>query len=181
MNIKVITPPAPVVTLPDAKAFLRVDFDDDNTLINGLIAAASKNIDGPFGWLDRAIGTQTLELGYTWYSCRYVELPFGPVQSVESVKYIDSEGVEQTVPEENYFLDGDCLHFVSGYSYPSVSAVSDPVKIRYVAGFETVPADVVLAVKLHIKMNFDPLDEPGRAGMQRAIDDLLRSYKKWSL
>ena len=55
-----VTPPtAEVVTLPDMKAHLRVDHDDEDSLIASLTAGAVAHLDGWRGVLGRAIMPQT--------------------------------------------------------------------------------------------------------------------------
>ena len=56
MRVFVVTPPEPVVSIDEAKDHLRVDGDGEDALIEGLVAAATGHIDGPNGWLGRAIG-----------------------------------------------------------------------------------------------------------------------------
>ncbi|MER5171593.1 head-tail connector protein [Thioclava kandeliae] len=55
----VAAPTEQPVTLADAKLHCRVDHDDEDSLINGLIAAAAAHLDGWGGVLGRAIMTQT--------------------------------------------------------------------------------------------------------------------------
>jgi hypothetical protein len=62
MIVNVIEPPGEVISLVDAKKHLRVDHGDDDDYITGLVAAAVAWLDGPAGWLGRALGVQTLEL-----------------------------------------------------------------------------------------------------------------------
>ncbi len=62
MPVVVVSPPAPLVGLDLLKQHLRVDGSDDDALITAYAAAAQGQIDGPAGWLGRAIGPQTLEL-----------------------------------------------------------------------------------------------------------------------
>ncbi len=71
-------------------------------------------------------------------------LPFGPVQSITSVTYIDSLGASQTMPSADYALDVYAkparLNLVSGASWPTSDGTVNSVKVRYVVGF-TIPGD----------------------------------------
>jgi hypothetical protein len=70
MRVVVITPPAPLVTWPDADKHLKLDGDEtDRDYVQGLIAAATGHIDGPGGWLNRALGEQTLEARFDGFGC----------------------------------------------------------------------------------------------------------------
>lgn len=155
MSIVVITPPAAVVTLEEAKAQLRVDFGDDDALITSLIAAVQGNIDGPDGWLGRAIGVQTLEMrlssfcGRDGSSCIQLRCP--PVTAPVSVKYIDADGVEKTADSDQYRLVGDDM-IAPAYnvSWPSARRDHESVRIRYTAGYASVPPPIKAAILLHV-------------------------------
>lgn len=146
MAVLVITPPENLVSLDDALAHLRDPYGEES-LIDGYIAAASAWIDGPAGWLGRSIGTQTLELRTNAFaSCD--RLPYGPVQLIASVKYVDAQGVEQTLAPSQYELVGGGLSLKAGASWPSHRGDAEGVRIRYVAGEQAVPAQVRQAVLL---------------------------------
>lgn len=138
MRVTVITPPEPVVSLVDAKKHLRIEpgVTDDDAYIEGLISAAIVWLDGPAGWLGRALGKQTLELRIEGFGCYPgIDLPFPPLVSVESVKYLDVDEVAQTVDEDLWLVQGQRLWLKPTFSAPAVSRQPDPVIIRYVAGY----------------------------------------------
>lgn len=130
MTVIVITHPEPLVSLDDAKDHLRVTENDEDGLIEGYIAAASAWIDGPAGWLGRSIGLQTLELRSNVFSgCE--RLPYGPIISIASVKYIDAQGVEQTVDPAQYEVIDGGLAVKSGSAWPSHRGDVEGVRVRY--------------------------------------------------
>lgn len=59
--VRTVAPTAPVVTLDEAKAHLRISHDDDDLLIQSLIDAATEYLDGLDGVLGRALSPQTYE------------------------------------------------------------------------------------------------------------------------
>lgn len=158
MPVVVINPPdEPVVSLDDAKVHLRVDFEDDNDYISGLVAAAIGILDGPAGWLGRAIVTQTLELRGDGFGVGDICLPFPPVIDVVSVGYVDPDGSEQIVPEADYRLVGQPnmprLELAYGAQWPVVRRQSESVRVQYDAGYgaaEDVPAPIKWAILLMI-------------------------------
>lgn len=158
MPVVVITPPdEPVVSLVEAKAHLRVDFDDDNDYIEGLVGAAIGLLDGPAGWLGRALVTQTLEWRGDEFGTCGISLPFPPIAEVLSVSYADEDGAEQTVPDTDYRLVGQPnmprLALSYGASWPSVRWQSEAVRIQYDAGYgaaEDVPAAIKQAILLMV-------------------------------
>ena len=147
MAVLVVTPPAPLVSLDEAKLHLRVEGFDEDSLIQGYIVAASAYIDGPFGILRRAVGFQTLEVRSNVFS-GLDRLPVGPVLAIEEVKYIDTAGVEQTLGDAVYTLAADRFCLASNARWPSLRGDASGVRVRYTAGFEVVPASIQQAVLL---------------------------------
>ena len=60
--MQLVTPPAELIPLPEAKAWLRVDGMEEDALIGGLLAAATAHLDGWTGVLGRALGEQVWEI-----------------------------------------------------------------------------------------------------------------------
>lgn len=145
MDILVITPPAPIVSLAEAKAHLRVTADGEDALISSYIAAASAHIDGPDGILKRAVMTQTLAL-ITHAPPRRVRL-LGPVASLEAVTWTDETGDPQTVDEDSYFLSGDYLSLTARRAWPW-SCPTNPVRVEFKAGADEAPLPIRQAVLL---------------------------------
>lgn len=133
MSVLVITPPAPLVELEDAKAHLRVTDNGEDELIQFYIDAASAWIDGPNGWLGRSIGEQTIELHVDVFDC-VPPLPYGPVQSIEQIRFLASGGIEETLAADVYGLVHGRLILNPGSSWPAVRGDVGGVRIRYVAG-----------------------------------------------
>lgn len=160
MRVVVITPPDPVVTLAEAKAHLDVLHDDDDTLITALVAAATQHIDGANGWLGRAIGPQELEARGAFFEDCGIRPPFPPVISVASVKYLDTNGAEQTLGPGQYEVRGNEIVRAWGVSWPATRADEENVRIRYWAGYTAdpeedplvaaVPAPIAAAIKLMV-------------------------------
>ncbi|MBX3543585.1 head-tail connector protein [Chelatococcus sp.] len=146
MFVVVVTPPAPVVTLAEAKAHLRVDFNDDDDLIGSFVETATQWIDGPQGWLRRCLGEQTLEAiapgfaAFTRPSGPVLCLPYPPVIAIESITYLDRDGASQTLDVEAYrTLPGGLALPASGAVWPAAGLHPDAVRIRYIAGYRDQP------------------------------------------
>lgn len=155
MRVVVVTPPAdPVVTLEKAKQHLRIDGNDDDALITGMVAAVTNHIDGPQGWLGRSLGVQTLELRldhFSYPACRCdIRLPYAPVIEVLSVKYIGSAGGEQTVDPAAYELLGDEIALAFGQTWPTTRVQREAIRIRYRAGYEELPPAITAAILLMV-------------------------------
>jgi uncharacterized phiE125 gp8 family phage protein len=153
VRVFVITPPEPVISWQDVDAHLKLDGDvEQAALVEAHIAAATGHIDGPDGWLGRAIGVQTLEARCDTLTCgSCIRLPFPPVIELVSVSYLDATGVEQMADLEDFEVMGRDL-VASGAEWPWLggSTRREAVRIRYRAGYETIPAPIKAAILLMV-------------------------------
>lgn len=151
MRAVVITPPAPVVTWAQAAAHLNLGTDDtDKVYVEGLIEAATSALDGPEGWLGRALGQQTLEVRFDSFLDQIV-LPYPPTISITSVGYVDQAGAAQVVSSTAYELIGRGVFPVYGAAWPSARWQRNALTIRYLAGYATgVPAAIRHAILLMV-------------------------------
>lgn len=168
-----------VVSLATAKAHLKVTDSDQDELIQLMIDAAVAQLDpSKGGWLGRALRPQTWEVrcdGFHGYysDCGYernfrmvyaIELPYPPLLTVDSVKYDDGNGVEQTLTEGTGFrvigLGVNGKSYVAPVyngSWPtSVRYDVESVRVRFTSGYElatveTMPAAIRQAVLLMVK------------------------------
>lgn len=148
MSLVVVTPPEPVVLLETARAHLRIDGADDDALVARLVAAATRELDGPGGWLGRAIGLQTLRLTTDAFGAR-MPLPCPPIVSVTSVVYTDWAGSPLIVPADRYELLGSELAPIWGAVWP---AARTRVAITYTAGQPPSEVDerIITAILLRV-------------------------------
>jgi uncharacterized phiE125 gp8 family phage protein len=185
--MKVITAPATEpVTLAEMRTQLGItdasDTASDTTITRRIIEARQ--------WVEahirRALITQTLEIRLDDFP-EYIKLPYPPIVSITSVKYIDTDGVEQTLGSSNYVLDDyPLVPFIReayGIAWPSVRDEPNAVRVRYVAGYgnaSDVPATIREAIMLLVGhwMNFQPQSENGvvPARVPLAIHDILSQY-----
>lgn len=137
MPARVIIPPDPIVTPADIAG---ATIGDD--VVAALIQAATEEIDGPDGWLGRALGPQTLELALSQWPCgRVVSLPCRPIIEIEAVTYLDGDGAEQEVAADNYCRVLNTLRFAEAFSAPATLCADDAIRIRYRAGYDGTDAD----------------------------------------
>lgn len=131
-RVVVVEPPEPAVTLAEAKAHLRVDTSGEDAYIEGLIAAAQGWIDGPEGWLGRAIGVQTLEVRMSGFPGGVIALPYRPAIETTRIAYVDGDGEAAILDPEQYETVGYMVRPVFGASWPSAGEV----RVRYRAGYD---------------------------------------------
>ena len=90
-----------VVSLDDAKEFLRVDHDDEDTTITALLDAAVAWVEDYTNRSFTASSVTVFSLGF-W---RKASLAFGPVSSIVSVTYKDTSGATQTLSTDKYYYE----------------------------------------------------------------------------
>lgn len=90
----ILAPTAEPVSLAAAKTHLRVDHDDEDLLIAGLISVARQYVEA---WTKRRLVVQTLRADLDYFPYGVIELPVGPVRDIASVVYLDSAGDSQTL------------------------------------------------------------------------------------
>lgn len=168
MGLALITPAAtePVST-SEAKAHLRVDTTDEDTLIASYVSAAVKYIETQTGPLI----TQTWDykvnrewpLVDNYYS---IYLPFSPVQSVTSVTYVDIDGATQTLSAGLYqtVLSAPNPYLTKAYNqdWPQIRDIPDAITVRFVAGYgnaAAVPAPIKSAILLMVGRLYEHREE----------------------
>lgn len=147
MPIKIITAPSEEpVSLAEARDHCRVDGTADDALLAVLIASARQSAEHETG---RALCTQTRELVLDAFPEACV-LRGAPIQSVTSVKFLDTDGVEQTLDPQDYLLDKDSepgyVTPAYGKAWPDSYPVPNAVRVRYVCGYGNAAA-VPAAIK----------------------------------
>lgn len=134
MNLRIVTEPTvEPVSVEDAMAHCRAD-SADQTYVEALIPVARQMAEK---YTERALAVATYELRLDDFAS---EIPLiAPVQSVESVKYIDSDGVEQTVDADVYTLDDNpdasFIRLAYGKSWPAPRVEANAVRVQFVSGY----------------------------------------------
>lgn len=182
MNVVVVTPIAEeLIDLAIVKAYLRVEHEDHDDLIQMHLDAAIGWLDGPTGWLGRALGPQTVRLDNAAL-CRGsegLELPLAPITEITAITWRDSAGEAQTVDPETYELRANRVRLIAGASWPSFGAAGPSVE--YEAGYpvDEMPPGLRAAILMHVKIQYDPGDEKSLGALERARDALLSPLRLW--
>lgn len=148
--MNVITPPTvEPVTLTEVKAQLGITDTGLDAILTRRITEARTWAEG---YLSRSLLPQTLELRFDQFPQEMV-LQSPPVSSVTSVKYVDVDGVVQTVSSADYELDNyevtPYIRASYGVSWPSHRSERNAVRIQYVAGYGVSalePAKTITAI-----------------------------------
>jgi len=177
MTLSLVTgPSAEPLDLLDAKLHLRVDGTDEDSLIEGLIAAARLSVEANVGLalIDQTWKWSPEKSGKTGGDSHY-EIPLGPVSSIVSVSVAG-----QTLPPSEY-------SFIAGLSASvtfSNALKNSEIHIVFVAGFgqeaSDVPRDLRHAVAVLVAHWFENRVPGGLGdmGLPGSVSTLLSSYRK---
>ncbi len=145
-------PVANFITVDEAKRQIRRDDDDDNELIEQLIAVVMSRLDGMNGVLGRGLINQSwMDVFDCFPSGDILRLGLTPVASITSIEYYDSSNVFQTFESSKYSFHNRPLYGYAMLStdsaWPSVYDRDDAVQVTYVAGYGGAAVDVPAAIK----------------------------------
>ena len=203
MPMQLMTPPAgEPISLTEAKLHLRVDFDDDDSLIQVLISAARQAAEILTNrqlitarWrmvLDSFPGPSLMGVpaGQTFTLPGHaVLLPKSPVASVVEIRYLDMAGAWLVMPAATYTVDSACeparITPVFGQIWPIALPQIGAVSVIFDAGYgnaSAVPEGIKTWIKLRVGSLYVHREEVasmtrGRIDPLPFIDSLLDPYK----
>ncbi len=153
MTTVLIPPVLEPISLSEAKQHLRVDFADDDALIESLIIPAAREM--LESDTQRSLLTQTKQLVLDELGC--IEIFDATVQSISSVTYLDTDNARQTLAAEQYELykKHETSLIVPAYNitWPASISRHGAVTVDYVAGYQSldlVPVQLKQAMLLLI-------------------------------
>lgn len=148
----VVQPTAEPLTLDEVKLHLRIDTDDEDDWLEPQITAARQAAEN---FCNRYIAEQGVEARFDGWPCYwwavagfYVHSPMtlpgsDPARDVE-IKYIDPDGVEQTLDDAVYSVDmfraPSMVRIAYNQSWPAARNEPGAVRVTYTAGY-TLPGD----------------------------------------
>ena len=185
-------PAAAVWTVAEAKSHLKVDHNDEDALISSYIEAATI-------WAQdltlRSLISQKWRLTSSQFPASYrtpLRLARGPISAIDSVKYFDISGVQQTWDSANYQVttwnDSVSMLFpASGESWPDTEDDNaNAVEVIYTAGYgqsrDDVPEDIRVAILYRIADLYELRGQSDTIQTSRAYDpgltdSLLMHYR----
>ncbi|MBT2215839.1 head-tail connector protein [Virgibacillus dakarensis] len=168
MNLKVITPPASSpVDLEYVKQYLRIDYDDEDALIQGMIDASVVHAEA---FTRRSLAPKTYELILNDYVGQ-VYLPNPPLISVDSVVNEYSTPIHYEVIEER------------GRAVVSLSPEFDKAVITYQSGYGELPKPIEQAILLLVSHFYENRETvivgTSVVKIPFSVESLLYPYKGW--
>jgi uncharacterized phiE125 gp8 family phage protein len=148
---RTVAPTQYPVSLAEAKAHVKQDFDTDDAMLAAQIIAATELVES---FTKQQMMTATYELTLDSFP-DVIRVPKPPLQSVTSITYLDTGGTSQTVASTDYTVDiksepGRIMP-VFGAVWPVTYQQMNAVTVTYVAG-RTKVGDVPEALKAGIKL-----------------------------
>ncbi|GAB3388127.1 head-tail connector protein [Lysobacter fragariae] len=186
MGLRLITPAGlKPVTISEARDHVEVFGSAHDAKLTAMIDAAVSNLDGRDGILGRALIEQEWELTLDAFPACSICPPLPPLLSITSVKYIDTNGVEQTLASGAYKVEPGEHGRVSpvfGTSWPATRSESGAVKVQFKAGYgandSAVPQAIRSAILLIVGDLFENREGQGDQLFENAtVDRLLFPFR----
>lgn len=152
MGYKLITAPAELpVTVDELKIHFSILTTGDELLLGTLL---KKAVEVAETMTTKRLITQTWE--YTMdFLPPHIVMPYAPLQSITSIKYIDTNGTEQTLASNKYKVDNVSIpgrvYPAYGVVWPMVRSEINSVTVRFVCGYASsndVPSDIKSAIMM---------------------------------
>lgn len=195
------------LTIAEVKSFLRIDFNEDDIF---LITQLTMVTDVVEKYLRSALVSREYELAidslpeleiplregtyvgaHMSYQRDYIDLPFSPVVSVESIKTFDDDDTETTVASSTYIVDTfrkpARVVLRNGNTWPNANREVNALIIRYTAGYGTasqIPEAIRLAMLQLIAYSYEHRGdqmETAAPAIPESVQTLLRPYQMMSL
>jgi uncharacterized phiE125 gp8 family phage protein len=179
MGYRLITAPAELpLTVLEAKAHLKETSDERDAEILALIHAATDHAENYTGL---RMVDQTWEMVLDEFPSAFGLLK--PLLSVTSVKYLDVNDQEQTLPSTEYQVDlvNGWVVPAPGTSWPDTSDKINSVVVRFTCGYggaAKVPYALQASMLLHVEAHYDR-DERMMDKLLESADRLLFPYRIW--
>ncbi len=173
-----LAPGALPVSVEVAKAHMRVDHAEEDSLIEQYLSAATAHLDGPTGILGRCLVAQRWTQAFPCWGC--LRLPFGPVRpdGLAGVEYVDPAGDVQvySVPAATVVYTDALGPWVELAPGLALASRPDAVRVTFeageveVEGAYNVPSQIVQAILHLAAFMYENRDsEPPGAGSRVAI------------
>ena len=181
--------------LSEVKPHLRVELSDqeEDLLLQAYVAAARMHAEA---FTHRQLIDATWEVWLDRFpECDLIELPFPPLKTVTSVKYLDSSGVEQTLSTALYSVSAPTGPYAQpgriilkyGEIWPVTQPVPEAVRIRFTAGYgansDSVPDGIRAGMLLHVGELYahreDAIAGTSVQPVPRGVDAALWPYRTW--
>jgi uncharacterized phiE125 gp8 family phage protein len=173
------------VTLAQQKVHARIARDDEDSLVNGYLRAARLYAET---FQRRQLLTATWRLTLDAFpAC--ITLPLPPLQTVDSITYVDADGATQTLAPAAYLVDSsrEPGRIVPAYGqcWPRTRCQPNAVSVTFTAGYGALPTDVPETTRQAIKLLAGHYYENRESATAQSLSDIplgvesLLSVERW--
>lgn len=177
--IRITAPSTTPVSVAEAKANGAITHGDDDALIGAMIAAATAHVERACGI---ALESQTWELVLDAFPGGCIVVDLGPIVSVSSIKYLDGDGVEQTIPATDYVVDTASAsgRISPADGWPQAQDVVNAVRVQFVVG-NGAPDDlktVILMLVQHWYLHRAASSVDAVSQIPLAVESLMNLHRR---
>jgi uncharacterized phiE125 gp8 family phage protein len=152
-SILLTGPAAEPVTLVEAKAYLRVEHDDDDSVISALIAGARMHVEAQ---TRRALITQTWRLIRDYWppEGRLPVVPV-PLSAVSAARVYDADGAAHALDLQAFSIDkaaAPAIIAFAPWSLPMPGRHLAGIEVDVAVGYGATPADVPQDLRQAVKL-----------------------------
>lgn len=178
--VRTVAPDTQAVSLEAFKKHIRVDFDDEDSGIEGYLYAAIAAVEGPYG-IGVALTPQTWRLSLDRFPCEII-IPLGPVTEITSITYTAEDGTSQPVATWRADLDSQPCRIWPARDtvWPSTRCEPGAVEVTFECGFAEVPWDLKTAIMMiggHLYANREATTELSMMDLPMGVDSILDRYR----
>lgn len=139
------------LSLAEAKAFLRVEHDDDDAVIAALVAGARIHVEAA---TRRALIRQTWRLARdAWQAEGVIVINPSPLRQLLAVRVYDSTGVTREVDPQSFVVDGAGARlWFAPWAVPAPGRPVGGIELDVEAGFGETAADVPEPLRQAIRL-----------------------------
>lgn len=181
---RTVEPTEEPVTLSEIKTHLRISGCDDDLALKQYLKSAREEAENH---IDETLMESTWEYRLDEFPDE-ICLPMGPIQSISSISYVDTDGATQTFSDYQFNREGK-LKPAYGEEWPETRDQYDAVTITYVAGesdADRIQDDIKQAIKLMVG-SYDISREDIVIGVGTVVTEapktavnLLNRYRKFT-
>lgn len=185
---RITAPPVSAISLNEAKDHLRVDLVEEDSLIQRLTHAATGMVEGPHG-VGLALVEQQWELSLDYWPA-VIDLPLYPVQSVDSITYVDGDGNSQTLSNFQAAVNRNPATIAPAVDerWPNARDQLEAITVTFTAGYAkdgtdyraNIPEDLRAALLLlvgHLYENRVAVTQDSMEQVPLAVTHILERYR----